>query len=277
MAASRRGRRRRTSASFPASAGATTWASARRSSESSTAQIGEIIAIQENYLRGALRPPPAEARVERNAISVPELVSLQLAFGRPHRPVADPQLDQASWVLGDVPPLQAWGMGGRQVCVEPKYGDVFDHHAMVFEYRQRRAACSAIAATFPAATTKLATSFSAPRAARFLPGRHRRSKAKNPWRYDGPKPNMYDVEHKELFEASAPASRSTTASTCAYAPCWEFWPNGRYTGQQITWDQAMKSELSFALPRYGWDVEPPVKPGANGQYPTAMPGLTQFR
>ena len=33
-----------------------------------------------------------------------------------------------------------------------------------------------------------------------------------------------------------------------------------YTGQQITWEQAMKSELSFALPRYGWDVEPPVKP-----------------
>ena len=39
----------------------------------------------------------------------------------------------------------------------------------------------------------------------------------------------------------------------------------------------MKSELSFALPRYGWDVEPPVKPGPNGQYPTAMPGITPFR
>ena len=31
-------------------------------------------------------------------------------------------------------PLKAWGLGGRQVCVEPKYGDQFDHHAVVFEY-----------------------------------------------------------------------------------------------------------------------------------------------
>jgi myo-inositol 2-dehydrogenase / D-chiro-inositol 1-dehydrogenase len=50
-----------------------------------------------------------------------------------------------------------------------------------------------------------------------------------------------------------------------------------YTGQQLSWDQAMKSELSYALPRYAWDVEPPVKPGPDGQYPTAMPGIMQFR
>ena len=50
-----------------------------------------------------------------------------------------------------------------------------------------------------------------------------------------------------------------------------------YTGQQITWEQAEKSEHSYALPRYGWDVEPPVKLGSNGQYPAAMPGITRFR
>jgi hypothetical protein len=40
----------------------------------------------------------------------------------------------------------------------------------------------------------------------------------------------------------------------------------------ISWEDAMKSRRSFALSRYGWDVEPPVKPDANGVYPTAMPG-----
>ena len=49
-----------------------------------------------------------------------------------------------------------------------------------------------------------------------------------------------------------------------------------YTGQEITWEQAMKSKLSFALPRYAWDAEPPVKPDANGQYATAMPGITKL-
>jgi len=49
-----------------------------------------------------------------------------------------------------------------------------------------------------------------------------------------------------------------------------------YTGQMITWEQAMSSQLSFALPKYGFDVEPPVKPGPDGIYPTAMPGVTKF-
>jgi myo-inositol 2-dehydrogenase / D-chiro-inositol 1-dehydrogenase len=50
-----------------------------------------------------------------------------------------------------------------------------------------------------------------------------------------------------------------------------------YTGQQITWDQAMKSEMLHGPQRIAWDAEPSVKPDANGVYPTAMPGITQFR
>jgi hypothetical protein len=44
----------------------------------------------------------------------------------------------------------------------------------------------------------------------------------------------------------------------------------------MTWDEMMKSEASFALPRYAWDVEPPAKLDSNGQYPIAMPGITRF-
>jgi predicted dehydrogenase len=43
-------------------------------------------------------------------------------------------IDKASWALGDKPPIKAWGMGGRQTCLDPKYGDQFDHQAVVFEY-----------------------------------------------------------------------------------------------------------------------------------------------
>ena len=45
----------------------------------------------------------------------------------------------------------------------------------------------------------------------------------------------------------------------------------------LTWDQAMKSELSYALPRYGWDVDPPIKPDASGRYACPLPGITKFR
>ena len=43
-------------------------------------------------------------------------------------------LDKAAWAMHDQPPVRAWGLGGRQVRTEPKYGDIFDHHAVVYEY-----------------------------------------------------------------------------------------------------------------------------------------------
>ena len=36
-----------------------------------------------------------------------------------------------------------------------------------------------------------------------------------------------------------------------------------------------RSERSFALPKYEWNVEPPVKPGADGRYSTAMQGAAE--
>ena len=49
-----------------------------------------------------------------------------------------------------------------------------------------------------------------------------------------------------------------------------------HTGQEITWDKAMESKASVELPRYGWDVEPPLKPNDDGQYDIAIPGMTEF-
>ena len=48
-----------------------------------------------------------------------------------------------------------------------------------------------------------------------------------------------------------------------------------YSGGMIDWEKAMGSRRSFALPRYGWDVEPPVRPGPDGRYPTAMQGKAE--
>ena len=42
--------------------------------------------------------------------------------------------DVVGWIMGDEPPRHAWGYGGRQVRVEPMWGDIFDHHAVVCEY-----------------------------------------------------------------------------------------------------------------------------------------------
>ena len=186
------------------------------------------------------------------------------------------QIDKGSWALGDVPPLKAWGMGGRQVCVEPKYGDELDHQAIVYEYAggvRMFAYCRHILGCYDAASLVVFGT----KGRAFMPD-PAYIEGEKPWRYKGPRPPMTDVEHKELFEAIR-ARKTINNGHYMYLSSMLaiLGQMVSYTGQQITWQQAVKSERSYALPRYGWDVEPPVKLGSNGQYPTAMPGITQFR
>jgi myo-inositol 2-dehydrogenase/D-chiro-inositol 1-dehydrogenase len=49
-----------------------------------------------------------------------------------------------------------------------------------------------------------------------------------------------------------------------------------YTGQKITWEQAMNSKESLAPSAYQWSAAPPILPGPDGTYPIALPGVTKF-
>ena len=219
----------------------------------------------------AVRPPRAQAGVERNAVPVPELVSLQLALGRRSGAVADPQHRQASWALGDVPPLKAWGMGGRQVCVEPKYGDAFDHQAIVYEYANG-VRIFGYCRDIPGCYNDISNVIFGTKGRAFCPASPT-SKARNPGATKAPTPSMYDVEHKELFEAIRAGKTINNGTTCASARCWGSWPKWPATpARRSPGSSASSRSSTFALPRYGWDVEPPVKPGANGQYPTRHAG-----
>ncbi len=238
-------------------------------------QIGTIIAIQENYLTNPYvlrrrQPEWTELQYQmQNWYHFNWLSGDQTAQQLIH------SLDKASWALGDVPPVKAWGMGGRQVCVDPEYGDQFDHHAVVFEYANGVrvfAYCRAIPGCFnDTSDTILGTKGRA-----VLPSRPR-IEGQNAWKYDGPKQSMYDVEHLELFagiRSGNPINNSnymftsTMLAIMAQMVC--------YTGQEITWQKAMESTLDFSLPRYDWDIEPPIRPSPDGRYAAPLPGITKF-
>ena len=36
--------------------------------------------------------------------------------------------------MGDKPPIQCWGVGGRQSRTDAKYGNIWDHFSVVYEY-----------------------------------------------------------------------------------------------------------------------------------------------
>jgi predicted dehydrogenase len=238
--------------------------------------IGEIVAIQETYIC-----PPYVLRNRKPGWSEMESQLQNWAHfawlsGDQTGQQLVHSMDKASWALGDVPPLRAWGMGGRQVMVEPKYGDQFDHHAVVYEYANGVRVfgyCRDMLGCYNETSDVILGT----KGRAILPVKPR-IEGEKPWRYEGPAANMYDVEHKQLFDAIRAGKTinngnymctSTMLTILAQMVC--------YTGQRITWEQAMKSEQVLGPQHCAWDAEPSVKPGANGQYPTAMPGITQFR
>jgi predicted dehydrogenase len=236
--------------------------------------IGDIIAIQENYLSSpyVMRPRKqgwSEMEYQyRNWYHFNWLSGDQTAQQLIH------SLDKASWAMGDKPPVKAWGMGGRQVCTHPDYGDQFDHHAVVFEYAngvrlfgftRDQVNCYTETEDYLLGTKGRAA----------ICRHHIDGAAK--WRFRGEKPSMYDEEHRLLFESirsGKPLNNmdymgtSSMLAVMAQMVC--------YTGQEVTWEQAMNSKLTFAQPRYGFDAEPPIKPDKDGNYPAALPGITKF-
>jgi predicted dehydrogenase len=237
--------------------------------------IGDIIAIEAKYLRGPYVLRERDPKWNEMQYQFQNWYHFNWLSGDDTSQSLIHNLSITSWVLGDVPPQSAWGMGGRQVCVEGKYGDVFDHQSVVYEYANGVkvfGSCRDI----PGCYDDNSNTIFGTKGRATLPVSPK-IEGEKPWRYKGRDTNMYDVEHKELFDgirAGKPLNNGNYMCLCTMLGI--LGQMAIYTGQQIAWDDAMKSEATFALPRYGWDVEPPIKPGANGQYPTAMPGITQF-
>ncbi|MHB8969383.1 MAG: Gfo/Idh/MocA family oxidoreductase [Pirellulaceae bacterium] len=238
--------------------------------------IGEIIAVQENYVGGPYagrdrQPEWSELEYQfQNWYHFNWLSGDQTAQQLIH------SIDKGSWALGDVPPVKAWGLGGRQVCVEPKYGDQFDHFSVVFEYAngvRMFGYCRDIPGCGFNSTTDIILGT---KGQAFMPDRCR-IEGENPWHAEKSVVGMYDAEHQELFESirqGQPINNShymvlsSLLAILAQMVC--------YTGEEITWEQLMSSTLSFALPEYSWDAEPPLKPNTDGTYAAPLPGMTKF-
>src|SRR5205823_9447557 len=43
-------------------------------------------------------------------------------------------LDVCAWIMKDEYPLSALGVGGRAVRTGAEYGNIYDHHSVIYEY-----------------------------------------------------------------------------------------------------------------------------------------------
>lgn len=183
-------------------------------------------------------------------------------------------LDKAAWAMRDEPPVRAWGVGGRQTRVGPQFGDAFDHFSIVYEYANG-VTLHAYAQQQNGCTSSINDYF------RGTKGRcdllRCRIEGETPWRYRGPICNRFDLEHAALFSSirnGKPVNNSLYMARSSLMAIMATWTC--YTGQQITWDQAMASQYVVAPKTLALDADPPTKPDAQGNYALPIPGVTKF-
>ena len=232
--------------------------------------IGEIVAMHENYLTGTLwhrgnNPDWSEMEYQiRNWLYFTWLSGDHIVEQFIH------SLDKSLWLMNDEPPARCFGLGGRQVRNSDLYGHIYDHFAVCYEwangvkcfaYTRQMANCINDVEDYIMGTKGkarvLAHAIEGPNAWQYSTDQKRKN------------PSMYDIEHQELFagiRAGKPLnngrymSYSTLMAIIGREAC--------YTGQTITWEEAMKSEVKLGPDKYQWGDAPKTA--------VAMPGQTKF-
>jgi len=199
-------------------------------------------------------------------------------------------IDKCSWVMRDKPPVKAWAISGRQVRTDLKYGNIYDHHAVVYEYDDG-ARFYALARQQPGCFNDYSevlmgtkgrcdlqkgrivgeTNWTQGQQAGDLSGFSGQKQAKGK-----PRP-MHQVEQDELFAAIRAGKCINNGDyMCQSTLLAILGRTAGYTGQEITWEQMKESKQDLSPERYAFDAAPPILPGPDGRYPVAMPGVTKF-
>ena len=177
-------------------------------------------------------------------------------------------IDVVNWAMGG-PPVRATGMGGREVRRGAEYGHIFDHFAIEYEYkngasgmsycRQIDGCASRVDEVIVGSKGTLYTQSGGAR----IVGRDGQV-----WVYEGANPNPYVEEHKHLvaaIERNEPINEGRRIAESTMTAVM-----GRmsaYTGVQVSWKQAMESQLNLAPAKYEFGPLPAVEVAVPGKTP----------
>ena len=181
-------------------------------------------------------------------------------------------LDVINWVKQGHP-VRAQGMGGVEVRKGPDYGEIFDHHAVEFEYKDG-SRCFSYCRHINGCWDSVSEYAVGTKGSADISGHNIRGE--NAWRFKGGGKNPYQQEHDDLFEAIRNNTPYNEAENGAHSTMTSILGRmATYSGKMVEWDEAINSEVSVMPKSFAWDAEPPSKPRPDGWYDHAVPGKTR--
>src|SRR5687768_12439162 len=167
-------------------------------------------------------------------------------------------LDMMTWAMGDKVPVRATGTGGRQVRVDPKFGNIYDHFAIEYEYENGVRGFS-FSRQQPGCSNRNTVEIAGTDGDAFVnAGQGVSIKGKVNWEYNGEKNNPYQTQHDELFASirnNKPMNEGERMANSTMVAIL-----GRmvaYSGQTISWDEAINSNqiLGPEHNQYSWGLK----------------------
>lgn len=237
--------------------------------------IGDVVAIEENFLRapyGVIGRKPGLTELQYQCSTQYHFTWLSgddVVQSLVHN------LDRAIWVMKGEAPVKCHGLGGRSTMTDPVYGNVFDHHSVVYQFAngvRLYAFCRTTNGCYDEDSSIILGS----KGRAFI--KSCRIEGENPWRWKG-QCDPYQIEHDKFFAAIRSGQpmncgdymvRSTLTAIMGQITC--------YTGKEVAWEAINQSDFCYT-PRPEEcrdDMEPPVKPGPDGSYPVYKPGVARL-
>jgi predicted dehydrogenase len=234
--------------------------------------IGNIVALQCTYNTGALWMVPRESRFSDMEWQCRNWPYFTWLSGDHNVEQHIHSLDKMAWAMKNQYPTKAVGLGGRQVRTGPEYGNIFDHHSVVYEFangaklfsncRQQPGCAGEVADHVygdkgTCDIDALRTVFSI--------------RGAESWKYDGKKAqgDMYQNEHNELIACIREGNPINDGDWMSKSTLMAIMGRmATYTGQVITWEKALNSKEDLSPPSYEF--------GPLAVRPVAMPGVTKF-
>ena len=173
-------------------------------------------------------------------------------------------LDVVNWAI-QAHPIKCVGLGGRQVRTDPAYGHIFDHFTVEYEYEsgaRMMSMCRQIDGCCTNVSERVIGTKGSSNCADKIKG-------STEWKYEGPGCNAMVQEHADLIKSIRDGKPLNEAQRIAESVLTAIMGRmSAYTGQEITWDQALnsKEDLTPAKLELGPIAVPPV----------AVPGRTAF-
>ncbi len=227
-------------------------------------QIGDIVAAQCYWNQGDLwvvERTPQMTEMEwqcRNWLYFTWLSGDHIVEQHVHN------IDVINWAMGKMP-VNVMGMGGRQVRTAPKFGNIYDHFSIEYEYPDGVRVMSMCRQTKGCAE-RVEERIVGTKGVAWSSGK---ITGERPWTFEGDEqPSPYVQEHIDLIASIRNGTPLNEGRQIAESTmCAIIGRMSAYTGRAMSWEWAMKSSMLDLSPaKYEF--------GPNPVDPVAMPGTT---